>query len=166
MNWTEIIATAVGTIMVALVPLLVQLIRAYTARIKVAADADSQTTLEKVKNQAAVLALTLAENLAEKELPKLAAKVRAGTITSSEAVKAELHSLGVVALQDLKTALPTAAETLGDDALKALIRYAADKVSPFQGKETAVEMLQGGAEKLLAYGVTALRKSTAEVKVD
>ena len=97
-----------------------------------------------------------AGRIAEKEFPKLAGDILAGKFKGDgkwSAVKDVMKSWGVILKKDAidyfgNQGIDLVA-ALGDKFLDKLIMRAADAVSPFPGKETAVELLTGTASDML-----------------
>ena len=104
-----------------------------------------------------------AQALAEKEYKNIAAKVLSGELKSVEDVKAELHRLGKQLKEQVKDRFGKELPALGekaDDILDDLIRVAADKVSPFPGKETATALLEHSvSDSLIKRGVDWVREN-------
>jgi hypothetical protein len=153
MDWTQITLAIITIAVPPLVAFAVQALRSMTTSLKAQA---GQSTLDKART----FALLLASNFAEKQLVEIAKKVEAKELTTATAIKAELRDMGQDAVTALLQAVPDAAATLGPDAAPALIRWAADKVSPFPGKDTAVALLEGGAKVLIEKGLSAARNAT------
>jgi len=91
-------------------------------------------------------------DLIEEEYPKIAADVIAGTL-DKDTIKMRLHAIGA-GLKAEATAYFKAQgvdliKEMGDDALDKLIRSAANKLSPFPGKETAVVLAETTISNIL-----------------
>ena len=98
----------------------------------------------------------------EKEFPKIIERIKDGDLTTKEQVKLALRALGAQLKQECvdyfeKEGIDLVA-TLGDAFLDRTIQRIADKVSPFAGKDSAVELLKSGVTNLLLKkGVDWLR---------
>lgn len=124
-------------------------------------------TWVKTKGKAAVLSLLKtyvyeqAKVLVEQEYPRIAAKVLSGELTSKDAIKAELYGLGGKLKGKVKIRFADDLPILGnqvDDLLDDMIRFAADHVSPFPGKETAAALLEHQvSDALVNKGVEYVR---------
>jgi len=112
--------------------------------------------------------LRAAANISERRFPELARNIKAGMFSlhdkeaSRLAIKAELRKWGADLKQQAVDYFEDQGidlvEEFGDKALDHLIEWAANKVSPFPGKETAVAMLQDNVSDLLIEkGVGAIR---------
>lgn len=103
-------------------------------------------------------ALERSASYAERDLVTLAQMIVTKEITQKEKVKEYLKGLGRRLKSDLilyakdNFTVDLLAE-FGDKYVDELIEWAANKVSPFPGRETAVALLQGGADTLLKYGL-------------
>ncbi len=153
--YVQTLYTVISLLVVTFIPMIVAWLHSHTQQIKVNTSGD---LAEQVKEEA----LVIASNLTEKTLTNLAAKIAANPGQfSTDTVKAMLKDIGATALADLKASFKDRGidivAKLGEDYLNKAIRYAADKTSPFPGKETAVELVSGGADKLLEFGVAKLR---------
>lgn len=95
----------------------------------------------------------IVRNLMEAEYAKVAQKVKNGELKTKEQVKQELYRLGQQAKLLIKESMSKEElKTLGghaDGELDKLIRAAADKVSPFPGKETAASLLENRVSDML-----------------
>jgi hypothetical protein len=104
---------------------------------------------EAFKSEAYALALTIAE----KRFPSLAANIRDGHLRDIQSIKAELRGWGEEAKAQLiatfKLRGVDVVSLLGDKAIDNAIRWAADRVSPFPGKDTAVALLTDNVSNLL-----------------
>ncbi len=111
-----------------------------------------------LKDKAKYMALDLAANIAEKKFPQLAARIQAGEFSSegkTEKIKKELYSWG----RELKDSLIKHFDgqgidivvALGDKYLDSLIETVANKVSPFQGRDTARTLLVDNNQKVLKW---------------
>lgn len=167
-SWQDVVLTIVSTVSMALITtLLVPWLRAKSQQ----AASEGQSSKLKLAQS---LALMVAANYAERRLPAIAQIVidrrRNGGALSRDFVKSLLYQMGVEAKEELKAALTSHgidwAFELGHDGLARLLRWAADRVSPFPGKETAVELLGKGGETLLEKGVSWLRDNVLNDTVE
>jgi hypothetical protein len=97
----------------------------------------------------------------EKKLPALLPQILAGDMDASD-IKAELKKWGMEAKNSAKAYFKTQGldivELVGDAYLDQAIRWAADNVSPFPGKETAVTLAEEKYSNwLVAKGVDYVR---------
>ena len=104
-----------------------------------------------------------AEAMAEKKFPELAAKIKNGELNGKEAIKKELYGWGGTLRDDAMSYFGNqgvdVVAAVGDDFLDKLIERAANKVSPFPGKETAKVLLQEHASDwLIEHGVDWVRQ--------
>jgi hypothetical protein len=149
---------------VSIVALLITTVLVPLIRRKTEAQASvARTTLaDEVKYEA----LLIATNLAEQRLPIIAKMITEGSIKDAGTVKGILKAMGAEALEALKDTMRArgvdVVAKLGDKALEAAIRYAADKINPFPGKETAVALVEGGAQELLKLGLRKLQDKVEE----
>ena len=102
-------------------------------------------------------------SIASTEFPRLANEVASGKLREPATIKAELYRWGERLKQEAKEFFSNQnidlLAVVGEKALDQFIDAAAAKVSPFPGKETAVELLEAKvAPALLNYGCTWLRK--------
>jgi len=101
--------------------------------------------------------LDQAQVLAELEIPKIAAKVVRGELRDKKAIKAELYGLGAKLKDRVKEHFGSDLQIFGksaDGLIDDLIRAAADRTSPFPGKETAAMLLEDKvSNELVSYGV-------------
>ncbi len=103
-----------------------------------------------------------ASAVAEKKFPELAAKVKSGQLKSASDIKTELRSWGGTLRSDAMAYFGNQGvdvlAAVGDDFLDKLIERAANKVSPFPGKDTAKAMLQDNvSDWLIEHGVDFVR---------
>lgn len=84
--------------------------------------------------------------IAEKEFPKLASDLIMGKVKTKDEIKGVLRSWGATLKKEAADYFEGQGidiiAAVGDAALDRLIERAANKVSPFPGKETAVELLK------------------------
>jgi len=101
--------------------------------------------------------------IAEKEFPKLAAKVLSGELKTVDQVKSLLRLYGTELKREAieyfkKHQGLDLIRFIGDQQLDRLIEYAANRVSPFPGKESAVEFLKEDASNwLIDKGIAVVR---------
>lgn len=105
--------------------------------------------------------------IAEREFPKLCAAIIAGKLSDPHDIKAQLRSWGVElrlqAIEYFRTQGIDLLQTFGAQAIDDLIERAANAVSPFPGKDTALALLRDGAAPLLVErGVEWMRNATAK----
>lgn len=106
-----------------------------------------------LRNQLRLGALDIAQTLAERSLPIIAQAVEDGEIKDVQSAKAALYEIGRIGREELRAIYPDIARRLGDRAIDQALRYAADNVNPFPGKDTAKALLSGGAKRLLELGI-------------
>lgn len=106
-----------------------------------------------IRGQLQQAALEVAAAIAERSYPRIAQMVESGEIKNAEEAKGALYELGGIAREELRAAYPDLVDRTGPSAIDLAIRSAADAVSPFPGKDTAKELLSGGAKLLLERGV-------------
>jgi hypothetical protein len=162
---TAVVAAVMGAF---LLPLLKNKSAAAKAEAeRIMADADA-TKLEKGKAlllQLKAFLLEQAGRIAEKEFPKLAGRIAAGEFKDGgvDKVKAILRGWGkdlrIRAIEYFeKQGIDIVAE-VGDDVLDDLIDMAANKVSPFPGRETARILLKERvSDTLVDKGVDWMRE--------
>jgi hypothetical protein len=167
--WAGLVTFIVTTV---LTPFLVQLLRAKAAAASaVAQNAAVDTNGKLIDQRAAVVERVkaylwgTAAAIAEKRFPRLAEAVVAGRLKTPEDVKTELRLWGddlrEQAVFYFKGQGIDLAATIGLDALDALIERAANAVSPFPGKDTAVALLKDEVAPLLAdKGIAWMREHT------
>lgn len=161
-DWKSIILSIVGLVITSLLlPLMKSWINASKAKADALnAEADhadmdrGRLLLDRVK---AYLWGTAAA-IMEEQAPDIARDIIAGELSTADAIKSRLYSMGQLlksqAIEYFRGQGIDLIEELGHQGIDNLIRRAADAVSPFPGKETAVELLKNGvANKLLDYGV-------------
>lgn len=163
--WLQVVMTVIGLAVTAfLLPWLKQ--KASEARANAAAafaDANNNKLNARQKLRMIVLdyVMGLAANTAEKRFPALAKAIKTHGL-SSDQIKKQLHAWG----DDVKKrtveyfkaqGIDVLAE-IGDDGLDELIEWAANKTSPFPGKETTAALLKDGVtDMLIDYGVDYVR---------
>lgn len=147
---------------------LVPYLKRLAEKARADADASGQSAKDTLLNRLKQLALDQAAVIAERRFPDIAAKLLKKKM-SAEEVKAELRTWG----QELKVSLVDyfkregidLVEVLGDKMLDDVIRWAADKTSPFPGKDTAVTLLvDDWSNKLVKFGVDWVRNHWLEQK--
>lgn len=102
--------------------------------------------------------------IVEKRAPDLCRRVMAGQLKTADQVKDELRAWGIdlkdQAIYYFKTQGVDLVATFGHAAIDNLIERAANAVSPFPGKETAVALLKDGvAPLLLDKGVEWMKRA-------
>lgn len=167
--WKELVAVIMATVVT---PFLVQFMRAKSAAAAAEAERARVVTNGELIDQKGVLLTRVKEYLwgsaaaiAEKRFPYLANAILAGQMKTVPEIKRELFAWGA----QLRTEAITyfghqgidLVATIGEEALDALIERAANAVSPFPGKETAVALLKDGvAPLLLDKGIDWMRERT------
>lgn len=156
--WTQIVyATVTALVAMFVLPYLKRL----SEKARAEADSSNQGAKETLLFRVKAIAADLAANIAEQRFPVLAAKL-ATTRLSVVEIKAEMKTWGI----DLRTKLVEyfkregidLLETVGDSMLDEVVRWAADKVSPFPGKDTAVTLLQDEwTNRLAKFGTDWVR---------
>ena len=168
--WQQLIA---GVVTAVVTFYLVPMLRAKAAEATAAAEhhkIDSNASLIDQKGaiiiQLEAYLYKAAASIAEKRFPRLAAGIVAGRYSSALAVREELRLWG----DDLKEQAIDAFKiqgidligTVGHDLVESMIEHAANAVSPFPGKETAVALLKDGvAPMLIDKGIEWMRRETA-----
>lgn len=164
--WKELVTTiimAIGTLFI--IPLLHRKQQEAQASVAALEAKQDLTNMEKRKllsERLKSFLLRTAEVKVERDFPAIARDVIDGKLKSSTEIKILLKKMGA----DLKAEAIdyfglqgiNLVAAVGDDALDDLIRWAADKVSPFPGKETAVAFLtDSGSNQLIKYGTNFLK---------
>jgi len=166
-DWKVIVATVLSTLITAfLIPYLknkASAARATASAQSIQAVGSSIATREVLREELKAFMFDTAASISEKRFPDLARRVAEGKLTNAKDIKDELKGWG----ENLKTdavlafkagGIDLAAE-LGDVYLDSVVEWAANRVSPFPGKETAVALLQEKAsDALIKYGVDYMRK--------
>jgi hypothetical protein len=167
--WQQIIYTVIAALVsMLLLPYLkrkADAVGAEIEKLKAEAASGKLNTLALLENNLLEFLLRRAATIAEKDFPALASAVMAHPGEwDAEKIKARLREWGAAlkaeAIEHFKSnkGIDLLA-TIGDDQLDKLIRYVADKVSPFPGKDTAVELLtEKGSNMLVDKGVAWLRE--------
>lgn len=161
--WMKILYAA---LMVLVTSFVLPYLKRINEKARAEAEASNQTTREKLLSRVKSIALDEAYVIAQERFPKIAQWI----FTNKEgkpglqSIKDELRSWG----NDLKKHLVEYFKNegvdivgeIGDDYLDQIVRWAADKVSPFPGKETAVQLLvDDWTNKLADYGVDWVREN-------
>ena len=140
--------------------------RARAGEIEKKADRTEIENRKLLEEQVKAYAYDAAGGIVEREYPKIAARVVSGDLKSADDVKAMLHQFG----SDLRAEIVSTfddrgydlAKALGEQSLDRIVEWAANKTSPFPGKDTAVEFLTGRASKwLVEKGVDWVRSTYA-----
>jgi len=165
--WLQILMAALGTLVTGfLLPFLKQ--KAQAAQLEaVQTKIDTTKSLLEQKqilvNRLKAFLEGTAAAIGEKRWPIICQKIQSGQLKTAEQIKAELKLWGVnlkgmaVAYFDGQGIDIIAA--FGDQFIDSLIERAANLVSPFPGKETAVEVLKDKvAPMLMNQGITWVRK--------
>lgn len=165
--WAQLI---VSLLTLVVLPYLVRYLRAKAEEAKLSAEKVAVDTNKSLIEQRGAIAERLktylwgtAAAIAEREFPRLATEILAGRLNSADEIKAQLRRWGgelrVQAIIYFRNQGIDLVETFGARALDDLIERAANAVSPFPGKETAVALLKdGAADLLLQKGVEWMRE--------
>jgi hypothetical protein len=155
--WQQILIGLFGLVSTLATAMLVPYLRAKAAASNALADDASMSTRQKLVERLKGYIWGQAAAFVERDFPVIAKKIVAGELRTADQIKGVLKTLGVELKNDaiayFKTQGVDLLEEFGEKFLDDLIRRAADAVSPFPGKETAVALLSDGAKNLLAYGV-------------
>lgn len=130
------------------------------------------TTKDILMDQAKAIALDMAASIAEKRFPALQAKVASGQLKlDAKSIKEELYAWGKALKAEIIEHFDAQGinivTALGDKYLDHVIEWAANKVSPFPGKDTATALLtewNGKAIEWLATKGVAWVKSRVETE--
>lgn len=169
-QWMEILIAVIGAAFTyVLIPYLKNKAAAAKAQAELSnteANGAKLNLRDSLYQQVKLYVLMLAESAAEKEFPKLANKILAGELKDSESIKKYMREWGsfvkVETIAYFKAQGVDVVATFGESAIEAMVEWAANSTSPFQGKETAVELLNGGAKLVLEKGINKLREYTDE----
>jgi hypothetical protein len=155
--WQQALLGLFGLVSTLATAMLVPYLKAKAAASNAQADDSAMSTRQKLVERLKGYVWGQAAAVVERDFPFIAKKIIAGELRTAEQVKGVLKTLGVELKNDaivyFKTQGIDLLEEFGEKFLDDLIRRAADAVSPFPGKETAVALLSDGAKNLLAYGV-------------
>lgn len=169
--WAHLLLTLVTLVVV---PFVLRFLRAKTEEAKRSAELAVINGNESLITQRGAIAERLkaylwgtAAAIAEREFPRLANAIAAGRMRNADDIKAQLrswgHELRFQAVEYFRQQGIDLVETFGSSAIDDLIERAANAVSPFPGKETAVALLQDGAAPLLLkHGVAWMREYVAK----
>lgn len=164
---TWIMGAVVMAVGAFLVPYLKQLASKAKAEAEVARTASTEGSMgvrERLVASLKAFLLDSAAMLAEKNFPDLARNIQANGLKAID-IKTELRSWGTdIKNQAVKHFSDQGIDIIaavGDEYLDKLIEWAANKVSPFPGRETAVALLQDydgkAIELVLTKGIDWLR---------
>jgi hypothetical protein len=165
--WGQLI---VSLLTLVVVPYLVRFLRAKTEEARKSAELAIVDTNKSLIEQRGAIAERLkaylwgsAAAIAEREFPRLAAAIVEGRLRTADDIKAQLREWGrelrTQAIVYFRTQGLDLVETFGPHAIDDLVERAANAVSPFPGKETAVALLKdGAADLLLQKGVEWMRE--------
>lgn len=108
-----------------------------------------------------------AQNIVEREFPTIAEKILRGELKDKNDIKLELYRLGSILKTETITVFAkqniNIVAEVGNEFLDYLIETAANQVSPFPGKETAVEFLKKGvAKSIITKGVNYVRETVGQ----
>jgi hypothetical protein len=152
--WTQIVYAVVTALIGAFV---LPYLKRQSEKARAEAEAAGQDAKSKLLARLKEVALDEAYIIAQQRLPNIAGWVLAEKPTKDE-LKAELRSWGKE-LKDKLLAYFKESDgidlmvVMGDKILDDIVRWAADKTSPFPGKETAVALLQEDwSNRLVNYG--------------
>lgn len=165
----DMLNVVIGLVLAAVAPFVIRFLNKRSAVAHAELDAIEADSVnaelrgrEAIAAEAKAYALDAAQAIAEKNFPKLARKVQNGDIKDVNDVKEELYSWG----DTLKAELVKYFEDRGVDIVKALgdkyidrlIEVAANRVSPFPGKETATMLLKDKvADMIVDKGIYAIK---------
>lgn len=169
--WAQLVVTI---LCVFVMPYLLKFLRAKTEESKKGAELAVIDANKSLIEQRGAIAERLksylwgtAAAIAEREFPKLCAAIIAGKFKDPQDIKAQLRSWGFdlrfQAIEYFNTQGVDLLQTFGEQAIDDLIERAANAVSPFPGKDTAIALLRDGAAPLLVErGVEWMRNATAK----
>ncbi len=152
--WAQLLVVVFSGI---LLPFAIKYLNQKAAAAEAAAADSTQSAKQKIVERVKAFIFREAEQVVEREIPKIAAQVAAGTLTTKDQVKTLLAGLGVQLKADaiayFKTQDIDLIAEFGEEWVDSLIRTAADKLNPFIGQDTATALLKGGAQFILGFGV-------------
>lgn len=153
--WASLIALII-TVIVA--PFVTNFFKAKADAAKADIDLAKMTKKERMVSSLKVYALERAAAYSEKEMVTISQMIISGKLTQVEAIKDYLRKLGKNLKDDLIIFVKDSygmdlIEEMGNKYVDELIEAVANRVSPFPGKDTAVALLQGGADKVVRYGI-------------
>lgn len=150
--WSTVLPIVLSVVGLVLTGFLIPWLR------KMAAKAQTEATQAQVETGAAIFervkgfVFRRVSDLIEDEYPKIAAQVVAGTL-DKDAIKSQLYALGAGLKQEAIDYFNgqgiDVVKQMGDDALDKLIRSAANMLSPFPGKATAVVLAETTVSNLI-----------------
>ena len=168
--WQQILLALFGLASTYATAMLVPYLKAKAAASLAQADDSAMSTRQKLVERLKGYIWGQAAAIVERDFPFIAKKIISGELKNAEQVKAVLKTLGAELKADaiayFRTQGVDLLEEFGEKFLEDLIRRAADAVSPFPGKETAVALLSDGAKRLLDYGVHYCDAKTSTSVVD
>ena len=167
-GWVSILIAVLATVVV---PFITNYLKKAAEAKKAELDVAGLDKKQKIAVLVQAYALERAEAYAERDILTLAKMIAMGEIKDTEKVKAYLKGLGARLRDDL---VVFAKEQFGVDLLAEYgaklvdgwIESAANRVSPFPGKDTAEALLKGGANSLVKHGVKRLQKMVVEEETD
>ncbi len=166
-TWLQYLIGILSTIVTAF---LVPFLKRRTIAAKAEAEKHSAEATQAHVNARGILVSRLqeflwgtAEAIAEKKFPALAQKIAGGQLKNAQDIKKELYAWGGDLRSDAIAYFNNQGidilAAVGDDFLDKLIERAANKVSPFPGRDTAKELLQKHAtDWLIKQGVEWVRR--------
>lgn len=172
--WAQLVVTV---LCVFVMPYLLKFLRAKTEESKKGAELAVIDANRSLIEQRGAIAERLksylwgtAAAIAEREFPKLCAAIIAGKLTDPRDIKAQLRMWGdelrIQAVEYFRTQGIDLLQTFGAQAIDDLIERAANAVSPFPGRDTALALLRDNAAPLLVErGVEWMRNATAKPAV-
>jgi hypothetical protein len=166
--WTQIVYAVVTALIGAFV---LPYLKRQSEKARAEADAANATAKEKLMARVKSLALDEAYIIAEERLPHIAQKALEKKL-DKDGIKKELRSWGGQLKERLINYFKESDGTdlmvvVGDKILDDIVRWAADKTSPFPGKETAVALLQDDwSNRLVKYGAQWVREHWLSQKGD
>lgn len=125
---------------------------------------EKSTAKEKLEARLKLFLLERAEVAVEDKAGMLAIArgIQTKELTTLMGIKKRLYAMGAGLKQEAQDYFSAQdvdlLVELGEPYLDKAIAYAANKVSPFPGKDTAIALLGGGADRLLAKGAAALKR--------
>ena len=169
-RWIEIAGVVIGFIITGIiVPLLGKYLASKAALNKASASKENITTKQRISYILKDFALETCQKFNDKYLPTIARRIKDKEITTKKDIKELLYDIGTKARAELvefgKREGVDMLKTYGADGIKHIIDYAAAKTSPFPGKDTAIELLEGsGADFIIEKGAAFLGNKLGEIK--
>lgn len=157
-GWVSIVITALAAVVV---PFITNYLNKAAEAKKAELDCSNLNKKQRIAMAVQAHAYDRAAAFVERDFLVLAKMITTGEIKDKDKVKDYLRNLGNILRDDL---IVFAKEQFGVDILteygtklvNGWIESAANRVSPFPGKDTAESLLQGGAQRLIKNGVGRL----------